>query len=225
MGALGDMVMVTPLLKTLFERSGQKVDLVACGEWNRKLFAHCPWINTIHTVDSRNAPYWFNNSKRALVKQLKPNAAARPWFLFEHLPALHQLMYRANCQKSQAFLATDFPRQIGEHTCRQFLRIADAAFSPKHISTDPIATYLHCGAEDIRECETWLLEEKKIDYRVQKLVLIQAGNKKTMRKGKRDRASNIKYWPEQRWASLIDVIVSEEPDSKILLCGAPSEAN
>ncbi len=70
-----------------------------------------------------------------------------------------------------------------------------------------------------------MAETKKIDRHAQKLVLFQAGNKKTTRKGKRDRTSNIKYWPEQQWASLIDRIVASEPDTQILLCGAPSEVD
>ena len=33
------------------------------------------------------------------------------------------------------------------------------------------------------------------------LILIQAGNKRTMRRGLRRRRSNSKYWPEQNWAA------------------------
>lgn len=228
MGALGDMVMLTPLLRALYERTGLAADLVACGDWNRKLFANSPWVNKIYTVQSRNTPFLFSPSKQAMVKALKPHAAHRRWFFMEHLPILHSLMLRANCSKSLAVLAADHSRQLCEHTCEQLMRMADAVYEPEaafaaEAAPARLTTQLHCSAEDIHECETWLAETKNIDRRVQKLVLLQAGNKRTMRKGKRDRASNKKYWPEQHWASLIDRILAAEPDTRILLCGAPSE--
>lgn len=230
MGALGDMVMLTPLLKALHERTGLAADLVACGDWNRTLFANSPWVNEIYTVQSRNTPLLFSPSKQAMLKALKPNAANRRWFFFEHMPILQSLMLRANCSKSLAVLSADHPRKLGEHTCEQLMRMADAVYEPELALTAAsvpaeIATQLHCSAEDIRECEMWLAETKKIDRSAQKIVLIQAGNKRTMRKGKRDRASNIKYWPEQHWASLIDHILAAEPDTRILLCGAPAEVD
>jgi hypothetical protein len=154
MGALGDMVMLTPLLKALYERTGLAADLVACGEWNRTLFAQSPWVNQIYTVQSRNTPFWFSPSKQAMVRQLKPYAANRPWFLFEHLPDLHRLMYRAHCDKALATLATTHPRQLGEHTCEHFLRMADVTYPPS-------AAQLHCSAADIDECKAWLSETKK----------------------------------------------------------------
>ncbi len=222
MGALGDMVMLTPLLKTLYERTGLAADLVACGEWNRKLFANSPWVNKVYAVQSRNTPFFFSPSKQAMLKALKPYAANRRWFFFEHLPILESLMLRANCSKSLAVLSANHPRKLGEHTCEQLMRMADAVYEPESAPA-ALTTQLHCSAEDIRECEIWLADTKKIDRRTQKIVLLQAGNKRTMRKGKRDRASNKKYWPEQHWASLIDRILAAEPDTRILLCGAPSE--
>ena len=228
MGALGDMVMLTPLLRALYERTGLAADLVACGDWNRKLFANSPWVNNIYTVQSRNTPFLFSPSKQAMVKALKPHAAHRRWFFMEHLPILHSLMLRANCSKSLRVLAKDHSRQLCEHTCEQLMRMADSAYEPDVIVENAptnLITQLHCSTEDVRECEMWLAETKNIDRCVQKLVLLQAGNKRTMRKSKRDRASNKKYWPEQHWASLIDRIVAAEPDTRILLCGAPAEVD
>lgn len=224
MGALGDMVMLTPLLKALYERTGLAADLVACGDWNRTLFASSPWVNKIYTVHSRNTPLLFSHSKQSMLKALRPHAENRRWFFFEHLPILHSLMLRANCSKSLAVLAANHSRKPCEHTCEQLMRMVDAVYEPESAPAQ-LTTQLHCSAQDIRECERWLAETKNIDHRIHKVVLIQAGNKRTMRKGKRDRASNKKYWPEQHWASLIDRILASEPNTKILLCGAPAEVD
>jgi ADP-heptose:LPS heptosyltransferase len=228
MGALGDMVMLTPLLKALYERTGLAADLVACGDWNRKLFANSPWVNKIYTVHSRNTPLVLSASKLSMLSALKPCAANRRWFFFEHLPHLQRLMLRANCTQALAVLAAHHPRKLGEHTCAQLLRMAAAVYAPEpaeSIIPAALTTHLHCSAEEIRECKIWLAATKNIDSRTQKLVLLQAGNKRTMRKGRRDRASNKKYWPEQHWASLIDRIITAEPDTRILLCGAPAEVD
>jgi heptosyltransferase-2/heptosyltransferase-3 len=56
------------------------------------------------------------------------------------------------------------------------------------------------------------------------LVLLQAGNKRTMRRfGRRQRATNVKYWPESRWARVIDGILGRDPGAAVLLLGVETE--
>ncbi len=55
------------------------------------------------------------------------------------------------------------------------------------------------------------------------LILIQAGNKRTMRRGARQRVTNTKYWPEENWAGVIRGLRAERPDHAILLLGVPAE--
>ncbi|MFO1410218.1 MAG: glycosyltransferase family 9 protein [Steroidobacteraceae bacterium] len=55
------------------------------------------------------------------------------------------------------------------------------------------------------------------------LLLLQAGNKRTMRRGDRRRASNNKYWPEERWAALIRVMRTRCPAHAIVLLGVERE--
>ena len=59
-GAFGDMVLLTPLFKHLYQRSRQACDIVGIGNRNRQLFTEMPWVNRIYTIDSRAKPYWFN---------------------------------------------------------------------------------------------------------------------------------------------------------------------
>ena len=70
-GELGDMIMITPLLKRLNERSGFPCDIVAIGKWNKALFDHMPYVDKIHTIEPINTPYLFNKSQKSLVKFLK----------------------------------------------------------------------------------------------------------------------------------------------------------
>ena len=54
-GALGDMVLLTPLLQQLYLRSGLPCDIVGVGGWNRSLFAEMPWVRDVYSIDSRSA--------------------------------------------------------------------------------------------------------------------------------------------------------------------------
>ena len=58
-GALGDMVLLTPMLRQLYLRSGLPCDVIGIGAVNRLLFAEMPWVRQVYTIDSRSAPYWF----------------------------------------------------------------------------------------------------------------------------------------------------------------------
>ena len=58
------------------------------------------------------------------------------------------------------------------------------------------------------------------------LLLVQAGNRRTMRTGLRRRMStNTKWWPEDNWAAIIRMLAERHPDAVILLVGAPPEAD
>ena len=58
------------------------------------------------------------------------------------------------------------------------------------------------------------------------LILVQAGNRRTMRTGVRSRMStNTKWWPEENWAAVIRMLAGRHPEAVILLVGAPPEAD
>jgi heptosyltransferase-2/heptosyltransferase-3 len=44
-----------------------------------------------------------------------------------------------------------------------------------------------------------------------------------MRRGARRRATNTKYWPEERWAAVIRAVRDQQPQHAILLLGVPAE--
>jgi heptosyltransferase-2/heptosyltransferase-3 len=44
-----------------------------------------------------------------------------------------------------------------------------------------------------------------------------------MRRGSRQRVTNTKYWPEERWAQVIRALREERPHHAILLLGVPAE--
>jgi heptosyltransferase-2/heptosyltransferase-3 len=55
------------------------------------------------------------------------------------------------------------------------------------------------------------------------LILIQIGNKRTMRRGLRRLAVNNKYWPNERWAEVLRHVRQQCPDHAIVLLGTGPE--
>jgi len=58
----------------------------------------------------------------------------------------------------------------------------------------------------------------------QPLILVQVGNKRTMRRGSPTRTSNSKYWPEESWAQVLRRLRELHPTHAIVLLGVPQEA-
>jgi heptosyltransferase-2/heptosyltransferase-3 len=55
------------------------------------------------------------------------------------------------------------------------------------------------------------------------LVLVQIGNKRTMRRGLRRLAVNSKYWPNERWAEVLRHVRRQCPEHAIILLGTGPE--
>ena len=206
-GALGDMVLITPLLKRLYERSGLPADLIAIGEWNKTLFEHMPYVRDVYTIKSRKTPYIINPSQKKIVQLLKKNNYENTWICESNKKSI-QLMKRAGITPDRSTSAYAFPRSANEHFVNYWLRLAD--ISPDScdytiLNNKPIEnTELFVTHYEIEVCKNWL-RTRGVNHRAP-LICIQAGNKRTTRAGNRKRASNIKYWPETDWAKVIDSI-------------------
>jgi len=57
----------------------------------------------------------------------------------------------------------------------------------------------------------------------QPLILVQIGNKRTMRRGPRRLAVNNKYWPLERWAEVLQFMRQHHPRHAIVLLGTGPE--
>lgn len=223
-GALGDMVMITPLLKRLHERSGLPADIVTIGEWSKTLFDNMPYVRNVYTIKSRKTPYLFNRPQRELIRLLKKQPYESAW-ICESNPKSIRLLERAGFDENNSISASAFPRQSNEHFVHYWLRLADmspASCDYPELAENPAEnTELFVSDYEVEVCKNWLTT-RGINQN-SPLVCIQAGNKRTTRAGKRQRSSNLKYWPELNWAELIEDIISELPDAQILLCGVPQE--
>jgi ADP-heptose:LPS heptosyltransferase len=70
------------------------------------------------------------------------------------------------------------------------------------------------------DLRAWLAARNLAD---RSLILVQIGNKRTMRRGPRRLAVNNKYWPLERWAEVLRFLRGHHPRHTILLLGTGPE--
>jgi len=222
-GAFGDMVLITPLLKQLYQRGGLPCDVIAVGGWNKLLFEQMPYVRQVFTIDSRSAPYWINRSQRNLVGELRVHQHRFVW-VCETSAKSYRLLARAGIRRNNSINQLDLPIVKHEHYCEKWLRLGNQ--SPPGFEHPPqtprqLDTELFVSVDEQSECRRWLVT-RGLDPD-KPLVCIQAGSKRTTRRGKADRSSNTKYWPEQNWAAVVDAVIEQLPDAQVLLCGVAAE--
>lgn len=223
-GAFGDMVLLTPLLKHLYQRCGKPCDLIGIGGWNRQLFAEMPWVRHIYTIDSRAAPYWINRGQRELVTSLSEAQHQYAW-VCETDSRSFRLLSRAGIDRHNSVAQPDLEKVENEHYCDKWLRLAQ--LSPSEFDFPPIEpeapnTALFVKPSEVVECQGWLMS-RKLDPKAP-IVCIQAGSKRTTRRGRANRASNTKFWKPNNWAAVINGVLGQDSTTQVLLCGLPAEA-
>jgi ADP-heptose:LPS heptosyltransferase len=80
--------------------------------------------------------------------------------------------------------------------------------------------YLEVGDRQRADLEAWLGAR---GLSAAPLILVQVGNKRTMRRGLRRLAVNNKYWPNERWAEVLRHVRRQYPDHSIVLLGTGPE--
>ena len=225
-GAFGDMVLIIPLLKALQQRYGQPCDLVSAGPWTEPLMQRVPACGSMHLITSRKTPYWINRSQWQFVAWLRRRPAC-PVYVFESDEKTHWLLQRGGVRPEWICSLRELPRLPGENILQHALRLGQetpAALQgslafPVDLTAKPTARPTLSGA-DRADCRSWIERNGLAGV---PLVLIQPGNKKTMRRGNRQRSSNVKYWPEDSWARVIAAVRQALPASRVILCGSPAE--
>jgi heptosyltransferase-2/heptosyltransferase-3 len=221
---MGDMVLLTPLIHALHQRFGEPVDLVSSGPWTIPLLGGQPGVGEIYLLKSRKTPFWFSPRQRAVAKWLRGRGPGPAWFCDPGTVGRHVLR-RGGIPDDLVCDDNAFPWIPGEHFVDRWIRFARQ--TPPGLRSGgtgaidvPRAASLEIRPTMRDALESWLA---KRGLSGRSLILIQAGNKRTMRRGDRQRVTNTKYWPEENWAAVIRGLRAERPDHAILLMGVPAE--
>ncbi len=224
---MGDMVLLTVLIRALHARFGQRADIVASGSWTEPLLEGQPGVGRLFVIGSRRRPYLLSREQQSLVRRLRERGAGPVWLCESDDAKPLWLLERSGYRTDLVCRANEFPRKPGEHFADRWLRFA--ACTPRDLgaslSSAPAGvapqSQLFVSATVRNELDDWLARR---GLAARPLILVQAGNKRTMRRGARRRASNTKYWPEDRWSAVLRALRALHPDHALLMLGAPREA-
>lgn len=219
------MVLLTALIRPLHARFGEPVDIVTSGPWSAPLLEGQPGVGEILCVRSRKTPYWLAPDQHHVVRRLRSRGAGPTWFCDAN-DAARPMLKRAGIPEDYIVDVKDHPLAAGEHAIEQWRRLA--TLSPKSLALPPAppehavapGAYLRVSPRQEADVDAWL--EARGLARAP-LVLIQAGNKRTMRRGLRRLAVNPKYWPSERWAAVMLYLRARCPGHRIVLLGTGPE--
>lgn len=225
-GAFGDMVLLTALIRMLYARFGAPVDIVTSGPWSEPLLRGQPGVGEIWSVRSRKTPYWLSSDQRRVVRALRARGLGPTWFC-DGSDAARPLLERAGIAARFMVDVKDCPLLPGEHATEQWRRlakIAPTAIAEPSNAADLAAVtpgcYLQVSDRQREDLELWLQARGQA---AAPLILVQIGNKRTMRRGTRRLAVNHKYWPNERWAEVLRHLRRQCPDHLIVLLGTGPE--
>jgi ADP-heptose:LPS heptosyltransferase len=223
-GALGDMVLLTTLIRVLHAEFQAPVDIVTSGPWSEPLLRGQPGVGEIFSVRSRKTPYWMSIDQQRVVRQLRARGAGPTWFC-DGDEAARPILERSGIHSEYIVDVKDHPLLRGEHATQQWRRLAQIMPSrgaaPRG-SIDAVlpGCYLEVTQAQRTQLTAWLKTRGLAD---QPLILMQIGNKRTMRRGLRRLAVNHKYWPNERWAEVLRYLRQQHPRHSLVLLGTGPE--
>jgi ADP-heptose:LPS heptosyltransferase len=224
-GALGDMVLLTALIRILHAEFRMPVDILTSGAWSEPLLRGQPGVGEILSVRSRKTPYWLSPDQRRVVQRLRVRGSGPIWFC-DGDGAARPLLERAGIGREYIVDVSDHPLLPGEHATEQWRRMAQimpSVLAGTHrTDLDGITPgcYLEVTQTQRADLTAWL---EARDLAGQPLILVQIGNKRTMRRGPRRLAVNNKYWPLDRWSAVLRFLRDHHPRHAILLLGTGPE--
>jgi heptosyltransferase-2/heptosyltransferase-3 len=235
------MVLLTALIRVLYARFHSPVDIVTSGPWSEPLLRGQPGVGEVWSMRSRKTPYWLSADQRRVVRRLLTRGVGPTWFC-DGGDAGRRLLARAGIAEEYIVDVRNHPLLPGEHATEQWRRLAQitpvagigraaaessddgtraaSAMRDGELAAVTPGCYLHVGERQHTDLEAWL---RTRGLSGSPLILMQIGNKRTMRRGLRRLAVNNKYWPNERWAEVLRHVRLQYPDHAIVLLGTGPE--
>jgi hypothetical protein len=232
------MVLFTALIRVLHARFQTPVDIVTSGPWSEPLLRGQPGVGEIWSVRSRKIPYWLSTDQRRVVRRLRARGAGPTWFC-DGSDAARPLLTRAGIPENFIVDVKDHPLLPGEHATEQWRRLAQIMPAAAWAAPESPARGSPAGQSCVADvaavtpgCFLEVSDRQRIDLAAwlsarglaaAPLILVQIGNKRTMRRGLRRLAINHKYWPNERWSEVLRNVRLQCPEHAIVLLGTGPE--
>jgi heptosyltransferase-2/heptosyltransferase-3 len=235
-GRVGDMILLSALLDLLHQRYGARCFVVGAGAWTSDIYkghrdVERVWYLRRYTPFLFDAGWWrtFGALRRHRSEPVYIcETDARKLKRIRLLLALSRTPPDRCVFMNEELLAAESEGRPLEHWVDRLLslgRRTPSALSQTELHTPTATTSaprLDVSAEDRAHTEGWLLAK---GWSGRPLVLIQPGNRRTMRGKKlKPSAADDKAWPLETWAALLHRIHTALPEAVIVLVGAPKEA-
>ncbi len=223
-GALGDMVLIKPLIDRIAERYRSDVDLLGSGPWTSELLAGQPHLGEIRLIRSRKTPYWLSREQWRLVEWLR--AREGPVYFCDDTAKTHWLLARAGIGEERivdAYQGYDARTLARMHWLDQWRAVAERSprTHPAPSLPVPPAMVPRIVVDEAKRRE---LEDFLAMRGIEPpFVLFQPGNKRTLKRGLFATRQHPKFWPVERWVRLGRTLLAVKPGLSILLCGVARE--
>jgi ADP-heptose:LPS heptosyltransferase len=231
-GRVGDMIMLTALLEILHRRFGRACRVIGAGAWSGEIYAEQPDVAETLWLH-RYMPFALDPRWWRTVWKLSRTGQA-PVYVCEtdprKLASIGRLLRWSRVDPTRCVFLTDAESALAQvHWVDRLVslgRLIPPALResdyPYPVPPPRCAPRLVVSSEARAAGDRWSREHDVCD---RPLVLLQPGNRRTMRgRSLRIKESDDRFWPVDRWASLIHRIHECLPAARIVLCGAPREA-
>jgi len=212
-GAIGDVILLTALLRGLAAREGQPCDVVVPSGAASKVLAGLPEVGEVFALPSRRTPYWLAPPQRRLVRWLRRRGPGPAWVV-EDMAKVDWLLARGGLAAGWRVSRRQVPRGDLEHAVdhlHRMLAVRPAAAAPSAGELPvPPAPKLVVSADELADCAAWIAAR---GWRDRPLVLLQTQSRRAFR-GR---------WPDERWRRLAQAVLARRPECRLLLVGAPAE--
>lgn len=229
------MILLSALLNLLHQRYGARCLLVGAGAWTAEIYKGHDDVEQVRYL-RRYTPFLFDAGWWRAFGALR-RRRSEPVYVCEtdarKLKRIRLLLAlsrtpRARCVfMNEELRAAEGRGELLEHWVDRLLYLGQR--TPPALSQTELqapgavrcAPRLDVAAEDKARIEKWLRIK---GWYGRPLVLVQPGNRRTMR-GKKLKRSAVddKAWPIETWAALLGRVHTALPDAVIVLVGAPKE--
>lgn len=231
LGALGDMIVLSPLIRRLHQRYGQPCVVIGSGPWCEPVYRGNPHVAQVFSL-GRHEPLplriaWWR--ARAALRSTDPGPI---WVCNDRRTAsVNRLLAWSGIDPQRCKFIADGAVAEDAHEVDRLLRFVERSpadsCAQSHCMAETSADtvpILVVSEQERERCRAW------IDARGwggRPLILIQPGNRRTMstRRRRHQRLNrDDKAWPTANWVELLHGLHACMPSAMLLLCGAPREA-
>ena len=217
-GAIGDVLMVTPLISTLRDAFPDSCLGFLTSHYAMPLLQYNKKIDKLYAIKYRKLPYWISREKQRLVRIMKKEN----WdviFLLESNPIFASLVKRFDADAIYGFkgeinrhLSKCIPFSPDSHVISNFLRLG--SLLGKELREFPMSLY---WPDNASEKVRIILKRLPLHY---PRIAIHAGFGPLRKKGKK--ALGIKSWPLDRYRETI-IRLHRETLASFVLTGTSKE--